>query len=329
MTASRRRTAIILLLAAIYAACFAAIKAGLDNAPPLLFAGLRVLIAGAALLAVQAALRRPLIPDREDRRWLPALTLTGIVAAYGAMFLSPGRTGASIASVLGNTQPLIAIMLAAAFLGERVTRRRLSVLALGLAGVTLVAMGALAGPNAYGIDGPALALAASAGAAAGSVIVKRMGTRSDVLVLAAWQLIGGGLVLLAAAAVFERDAAVTWTPRFAGLLLFLALPGTAVAIPAWYWLVQRESVGRLTLSLFLVPVFGLAIGVLLLDETVSRLAIAGAALTIVAVGVAGRESSGGADAVAPAARELLTSASAPPQPALSERWNARGDQEWR
>ena len=97
-------------------------RAGL--APPLLFGGLRALIGGAALLGLMVVLRQRLVPPRERWGGVLALALTATSLAFGAMFLSPGRTGAGIASVLGNAQPLILVVLAAAFLGERMTRSR-------------------------------------------------------------------------------------------------------------------------------------------------------------------------------------------------------------
>lgn len=284
------RLLLTLGIVAIYAVCYVAIKAGLSYTPPLLFAGLRTEIAGVVLLLMVLALRRPLLLDRRGWGWLLALALTAITLSYGAMFLAPGRTGAGIASVLGNTQPLIAVALAAGFLGERLTRGTLAALALGIAGVTLIASGALNGDGAAGLTGPALALGASAGAAVSSVIVKRMGMRADLLTVSAWQLVIGGLPLLGASALTERDSAVIWNAQFVALLLFLALVGTALAIPTWYWLVQREPIGRLMLFLFLVPVIGLALATAAFGERVSLAEAAGVVLALTGVWVASRRS---------------------------------------
>jgi drug/metabolite transporter (DMT)-like permease len=91
-----------------------AIKAGLAFAPPLRFAAFRALAAGAALLSSVMMLRRqPLLTPRRYWPWLPVVAGAGTVIAYGTMFLSPGRTGAGLASVLGNTTPLLIIVLAA------------------------------------------------------------------------------------------------------------------------------------------------------------------------------------------------------------------------
>ena len=260
---------IMVALTAITSVCFVAIKAGLPFAPPLLFGGLRALLGGLVLLGAVAVRREALLPARWAWPWILALALTATTVTFGAMFLSPGRTGAGLASVLGNMQPLAVVLLAAPVLGERLTRRAMVSLALGLLGVILMTAPALAGPDAVGISGVLLALAASVGAALGSVLVKRMGRPSAVLAVTAWQLIVGSLPLLGLSALVEHGARVVWSAEFVGLLLFLAVVGTAFTTAVWYWLVQRHDVGRLSLFFFLVPVFGLTLAALAFGERVS------------------------------------------------------------
>ena len=279
------RIVLIMGLTLIYAFCFVAIKAGLAYAPPLLFAGLRVLIGGVVLFILAFFLRQPLLPPRRDWAGIVALALTATTLAFGAMFLSPGRTGAGIASVLGNTQPLMVVVLAALFLGERMTARKWATLAFGFMGVSLIAGRALVGPDAYGIAGAMLALAASLGAGIGNIIFKRLAIEGNLLVITAWQLVLGSLPLLVLTALFEQDGRVIWNAEFVGLLLFLALIGTALANAVWYWLLQREEAGRLTMFLFLVPVLGLGIAALAFGERISLLEGIGSALTVIGVGI--------------------------------------------
>lgn len=287
----------VLAFTILYAVCFPAIQAGLAFAPPLLFGGLRALIGGTALLLVLVALRAPLLPARRHWPVLLAIAATSTTMGFGAMFLSPGRTSAGIASVLGNTQPLFVLVLAAFFLGERVGRGKGVALLLGLTGVTLISYQALAGADADGLSGAVLALGAAGGAATGSVLVKRAGLAPGtpgreavpLLALAAWQLMIGSLPLLGASAVFEPNARITWNLEFVGLLLFLALAGTSVTTALWYWLLQRTEVGRLTMFLFLVPVVGLGIAALVLGERVGPLELGGAALIVAGIAAVVRE----------------------------------------
>ncbi len=281
MTVSPRgRIALTILIAILYAVCYSVIKAGLALAPPLRYAGLRVLIAGVALLGFAAVRGRPL---RLQRRLWPAVAGIAVLSTtigFGAMFLSPGRTGAGIASVLGNTGPLMVVGLAAALLGEPLTRGKMVALLLGFTGVSLIAYPGLAGPNAYGVVGLLLPLVAAAGSAAESIIVKRADTRDAVLGVAAWQLTIGGISLLALSALFEGEQSVVWSRTFAGLLAYLALGGTALPTALWYWLLQRDQVGRLSLMLFLAPVLGVLFAAALFDERIGMFEGVGIALAI-------------------------------------------------
>ncbi len=285
----RGRMALVAILAAIYAVCYAAIKTGLAYAPPLRFAGLRALIAGVALLALIAILRRPLLPPRRFWPGVFALAATGTFFAYWAMFLSPGRTGAGIASVLGNTMPLILVLLAAGFLGERVTPGKAAALILGFVGVSLIAYPAITDPARSGLLGAVLPLVAATGFALSSVLVKRMDVEDALLSIVAWQLLIGGSPLLVLSAWLERDVAIAWNSLLISLLLYLSLVGTALTTALWYWLVQRDDVGRLSLVLFLVPVLGLGLAVVLLREDVGVTEGIGVAMTLGGIGVVLRE----------------------------------------
>ena len=282
-----RRLLIVLGLTLVYALCFVAIKAGLAFAPPLRFAALRGLVGGAALLGLLVASRRALMPPRDSWPWITALAATATTIAFGAMFLSPGRTGAGVAAVLGNLQPVLVPALAATFLGERMSGGKWTALLLGLAGGVLIAAPAFAGPA--GVDGPLLALAASLGLAASSIIAKRMQPQLDVLQLTAWQLVAGSLPLLLVSAITEAGVAIAWNSNFLGLLLFLALPGTAIANAVWYWLIRQGDVGRLSMFFFLVPVLGLLLGATVFAEPIGLLEGIGVGLTLAGIGAVARE----------------------------------------
>lgn len=279
------RHAIVLGIVLIYALCFAAIKAGLQFAPPLAFAGLRTFVAGIALLGIMRLRGESLLPPRGVWGAVLALAFTATTLTYGAMFLSPGRTGAGIASVFGNIQSLFTLALASIFLGETLTRSKVIVLVLGLLGVTLIAYPAFATADAFGISGAALALGASASTAVSNIIAKRMNLKSGLLAVAAWQLLLGGVPLFALAAWTERGASIIWNFEFIALLLFLALVGTALLNATWYWLLQFDDVSRLSLFFLLTPAFGLILAALVFGETIGIFEIIGAATIVVGIGI--------------------------------------------
>lgn len=274
---------VLLAISWIYALCFVAIKAGLSFAPPLYFGGLRALLGGMALLAFVRWRGESVRPPRDLWPGIAGLGLVATTLTYGAMFLSPGRTGAGIASVLGNLQPLFAIAFGAMVLRERPTGPTLVGLAIGLAGVTLIALPALVGPEAYGVPGAVLAIAASAGTAGGSVIAKRLGREDVILTISAWQLLVGSLPLLALSLVVEGGVQRTLSLQFVVLVMVLAILGTALPTALWFVLVQHYPVGQLTLALFLVPAFGLAVATIAFREPITVLEILGAGLTVAVI----------------------------------------------
>lgn len=284
------RVLIVFIITAVYAVCFTAIKEGLAFAPPLLFGGLRAFIGGVSLLFLVLVFRRPFFPERRHWTWTVVLGFITTTFGFGAMFLSPEMTGAGIASVLGNTQPLVVIILAAIFLKERITRGKTIALTFGLVGIAFISYPALTGGGVFGFSGGMLALAASGGASIGSLIIKRLNAGQSLMAVTAWQLIIGSIPLFLISAAMERQTKVIWNTEFVGLLLFLSLVGTSFTNYFWYWLVEREDVGRLSLFLFLVPIFGLGMAALVLGEKVTLLEIIGVIFTVAGIGAVISES---------------------------------------
>lgn len=280
-----RQVWLMILVIAPMAACYPAIKVGLEFAPSLWFGGLRSLVGGLALLLVLVIRREPLWPEARVARWILPLGLVATTFTFGAMFASPAYTGAGIATVLGNTQPLIIIVLAALFLGERTGWSKGLALGLGLAGVILLALPGLREQTGHPFLGAMLALGASVSAAVATLTVKRIRPGNDLMALTAWQLVAGSIVLLGLSAVFEPQETIAWTGGFVGVLLFLALAGTALGTWLWFWLLQRAEAGQLSLYLFLVPVFGLLIAMGGFGERLNAVQGSGAALLLAAVAV--------------------------------------------
>ncbi|MEO8411453.1 MAG: DMT family transporter [Propionivibrio sp.] len=265
------------------AVCYPLIKAGLVFAPPLRFAAVRTMLGGFVLLLVLAIRRKPLWPRARLARWILPLGVLATTLTFGTMFASPAYTGAGLASVLGNTQPLIIIALAALFLGERIGLRKAFALLLGLVGVTLLALPAWREPAGNDFFGILLALGSSLSAAIASVTMKRLQPGENLMSLTAWQLVVGGGLLLAVSALFEMPQSIVWNGTFVGILLILALVGTALSTWLWFWLLQRAEAGRLSMVLFLVPVLGLIAAMLSFGERLSVLQLGGVALILLAV----------------------------------------------
>lgn len=275
----------IILVMALWAACFPLITAGLDLAPHLTFAAMRAGIAGAALVAVGMI---------SGRAWpsSPASWLLVAIAGLGAtslgflgMFHAAEYVTPGLATVIANTQPLLAAALGFAVLGERVSPRGVLGLAMGFIGILVITAGQLAGPRT-GDDfvlGIVYIVLAAAGVTVGNVVFRRLAGTVEPVMAAGSQLLVGAVPLAVAAAVTESGQGITWSTTFVLSLVGLALPGTAMVF--WLWLTVLETVElhRANAFSFLIPVLGLTLGVVFYDEALTATLLAGIAVTVAGI----------------------------------------------
>ena len=232
--------------------------------PPIAAAGARLALGGLLLLGLLAALGRPLRP-RVGPVAVGWLALTQTVLFYGAVFWGIDRQGAGLPAVLANTDPLFVAVLAAAFLGETLSRRQWLGLLVGLVGAAVVVWDGPLWPPSLS----ATALVVVGGAFAWSVgtVVAARGVRgrADPVALAAWQMAVGGAALLVGGLVGEGvpDAG----PRELGLILLLAVIGSALPFALFYVALQRAPAAEVSAWFFLVPVVGVLTAWPLLGET--------------------------------------------------------------
>lgn len=304
--------AVAVLVAIVWGLCFVVIQAALPSPAPLLLAGLRAVIGG-AVLAGWMLLTRWRAPGRgspgsslrpgQRRSGLPpvsvllVLALTNAAVALGAMYLAAGRAEASVASILAGGQPVVLAVAGWALFGERASSRTILGLVVAMAGVVLIAT---ASSGATSPDGVALALLATAAPAAGTIVMRRLGSGIDLLETTSVQFLLGGLMLLGISALFEPWAAVIWSPAVVVGLLGLGVLGTGVAYVAWFWLLNRTSLARLGAALFLVPAVGVVAGILTGDRPglPELIGIAALLFGIVLVSVASRREAAPASLVA-------------------------------
>lgn len=267
-------------VAFLWAACYPLISLGADAAPPLAFAGLRASIAGAVVLALSRA-RGGGWTCRGKMSWLTvaAAGFTNTSLGFAGMFLGGRLVTPGLATVLANTQPLVAGGLAAVFLRETVTGRRLGGSLIAFAGIVLLASpSALGGGSSGGLPGIGLVLGAALGVAAGNVLLKHLARTEDAFVAIGWQFLFGVPPLLTASLMTETwEAEWYFSKVFLLLLCALAVGGTALPFVLWYRLLQQYDLIRLNVFTYLTPLFGLTLGYLFFDERLSYVEISGVA----------------------------------------------------
>lgn len=215
------------------------------------------------------------------------VVLQGVLLAAHWVALVAALQRAPVGTVLLVTYlaPVGVAALAPATLGERVPRRTVAALGLGVVGVALVASPSIGSPDAAGVGLAALA---------GALMV--------VLLLVAKTLAGpyGGVRLafsqlaVAGVALVPLAAGAAWgPPRAAWLwLLVLGLVHTALALLLFLGAMAHLPASEVGVLMEVEPVSGLLVGWALLSETPTPLTLLGGALVVVAgvlVGAAARD----------------------------------------
>lgn len=271
---TRADVARLTLLGAIWGASFLFVRVVSPVIGPLLTADVRMLVAGIALLAWFKFVGFDAQWRRFAREYVIAGLLTSgipfLLFAYAALSLTAGEM-----SVLNATSPMFGALIAAALLGERLSARRILGLALGVAGVALIAR-----PAGKALD--LLPVAACLGAAGcygfTAAYLRRWARAAPAKGMAVGTQLSAGLILLPVAALWPPAEAPS--PLIVALVLALGLVCGAVAYLLYFRLIQDVGpAGALTVT-YLTPLFGVLWGALFLGETLSASMLGGAALVI-------------------------------------------------
>jgi len=274
----------IILAMFLWAICFPFITIGIAYAPHLSFAALRAVLAGLVLLGIALALRRPF--PRGSKIWV-SLAIVGFGATslgYLGMFMAAEFLSPGIATVIANTQPLLAAGLAAIVLGERLTGWGRLGLALGFIGiVTIASPNLLAGGQDSYFIGFAYIILAALGVTVSNVMLKRIANAVDPLMAVSLQLLIGSVPLAIAAVLTEDPATIQWSFNFILALIVLAVFGSALVYVVWMSVLSDVPLSKANAFSFLVPVFGLTIGMLFYGETVGWPEMAGIVIALIGV----------------------------------------------
>ncbi len=266
------------LLALIWGYNWVVMKIGLEYAQPFTFSALRTLLGALSLFLLLLILRRPLRPP--PLGWTVAVGVLQTTGFVGLLMWALESGGAGKTSVLTYTMPFWLLLLAWAFLGERLRGVQWAAVALALAGLVLV----LEPWSLQGTLSSALAVAGGFCWAASAVVVKRMQVRHevDILSLTTWQMLVGSLPLVLIAAVTWQGSP-EWTWQFALALLYNVTLGNALAWFLWLFALRRLPAGAAGIATLATPVIGVTTAWIQLGERPSAGEAAGMALIIAAL----------------------------------------------
>lgn len=276
-------TAIMVTICLIWAMQQVALKAVADQVSPLLQIALRSGVAAPLVWLFGRYVLR--------ERWLTGVGMrSGLVVAllFAAEFLFVGEglrwTNASHMAVFLYTAPLFAAVgLHLRLPEERLSRVQWAGIALAFIGiaVTFLTPGGETGHQGESYwFGDLLGLCAGAAWGLTTVAVRTSRLSEAPATQTLFYQLAGAFVLLLPAAMLMGQAKFEGTPLVWASLGFQALFVSFTSYLVWFWLLRRYLAAPLGVLSFMTPLFGVALGVLLLDEQLTPGFVAGAALVL-------------------------------------------------
>lgn len=249
-------------MAIMWALNYPLLKIAFQYEPPLITLFFRILIGGVASLAFAADTLQSL----KGKRVHTLILLTGILNSFLFMafwFLGEETESASISSIIIYTFPIINIVFSYLFLNERIIRERAFGSAIGFAGLILIFWDQLAIHFSMGIILLVLAAVSWSGSA---VIYKKYLNAIDARTVNALQFIYSLPFVAALSFLAEKVTAAWLSPVFLGTMLYMGVPGTAVAYLIYFRLIRKYEVSKISGYFFTVPAFSVLLSFFLLGE---------------------------------------------------------------
>lgn len=259
-------------LVVTWGSSFAMTKVAVASIDPAWVMALRLLVGGVFLGLIVALTRRHLPRDERLWTWFVGLGLIGhaipfFLISWGTQFISSGISGVLMGSI-----PLFVIVLAHIFLpDEKLTRMKTVGFVTGFIGLIIVL-----GPEklmrfegqGMALVGEIVILIACISYAVHSLLARRIPFQGPVEQAAAVCLSGGFLGLIFAL-LYAPNGLAQATPLAYLCVIGLGIVPTAIATLLVYAIVRTAGASFVAYSNYLVPVYALGLGAVVLGETLT------------------------------------------------------------
>jgi drug/metabolite transporter (DMT)-like permease len=276
---------LFVLLGFLWGSSYLFIKIGVDaGLTPFTLVAVRLLF-GFLLLAGVVLVAREALPRRLTMYGhLFVMAILSVALPFSLITWAEQSVDSTLAATLNASVPLFVIPIAAIVLiDEKISTNKVIGVVVGFIGVAILVgfdPGVLAGTDVTA----ALALIGSSiSYAAGGVYARRFATGLRPMIPAMVQ-VGFALLITAVMALFfESPLAFPW--RFDAILavIWLGLLGSGAAYLVFFRLLGRWGATRTSLVAYLLPVYGIALGAMVLNEKVDARLVLGTLLVIAGI----------------------------------------------
>jgi drug/metabolite transporter (DMT)-like permease len=246
---------------------YLAIRVGVENFPPMLFSGLRILSAG-VILTGWLVLRGHSLPRGKD--WLHlsivGISLEGIsnsVLAWSAQWITSGMMALLVAMT-----PFWMVGVEALFGEEKITKRIAFGLLVGFGGLFLLVMPQLSGISVDPkfLVGCLLIQVVCISYSAGSVYSKRKSVQVSPLMSAGIQMIIAGGIIVLIGTFWGEWGKLQFNARSLIALIYMLIFGSLVGYTSYIYILQKLPISLVSLHRYINPVVAVILGWAILGE---------------------------------------------------------------
>src|SRR5437763_2407027 len=284
----------------VWGSTYLGIELAGETMPPFFAAGTRFLIAGTLMLVI-VAWRRGTAVLRLTKAEAASSALVGVLlpGSNSLLFLTERQVPIGLASLIIAAIPLWVVLLRFAA-RERPDLISVTGLVVGFAGIALlVRPGGGSGSLFYLL----LTVLGSFVWAFGSFLSPRLPVPGDAFAATAYEMLAGGVVLMTAALIAYSPHQLNpahYPARSLFALAYLVVFGSLLGYSAYAWLLANAPIGQVATYAYVNPVIAIALGAIVLGESITWRIVGGALLVLAAVAIVVRRESEAAIDAAPA-----------------------------
>ena len=258
----------IALFCLLWSFAFVAGKIGVTSCPPLILLTARFSLAGILILGISA-----LRGEGWALSWRDTMVFALIGVANNALYLGLGYTGlktvsAGLGGLIVSANPVFTAGLAALFLGEQLTARKVAGLLLGITGVGFIVWHRMS-VGTDSLPGILFTLASLASIVLGTILFKVLAPQGSLWIGNGVQNLSAGIVLLPFAMSFSSVSDIVPSVHLLGAFAFLVVGGSILAYRLWFHLLRVCGATAASSFHFLMPPLGMLFGWLILSEHIA------------------------------------------------------------
>lgn len=281
---------LLFLLASMWGPSFIFLKIAVAQVQPITIACLRSVIGSIILFAIVRHHKFRFPKFGTIYLHFLFIGLFSMALPFSLITWSEKNIASALAAILNGTMPLYTIFLAFFFIKEeKFNLGKLLGLLLGFIGIFVLLLPSLRGTQNIELKSIIAASVAAFSYAIGAIYGRKKMTGQDPYIAPAMQLIGSSILLIPICLIFECPFSTLEMVSMKAILsiLFLSIFGSAIAFILYFRILAIAGVSFLSNVTYIMPIYGVLLGYLLLNEKLAIHTYAGALLILVGLLISG------------------------------------------